>query len=140
MLTDAQVQKVQTSFALIVPRANAFSILFYDRLFEIAPDVRHLFGEDMTAQRGKLVTTLATVVQSLHQLEQVLPEVHALGVRHNGYAVKTEHYDPVGAALLWTIEQSLGSEWSPELAEAWTNAYTALAGEMIKAAKAAAAA
>jgi hypothetical protein len=35
-----QIQLVQTSFKKVVPTAGTAADLFYDRLFEIAPDVR----------------------------------------------------------------------------------------------------
>jgi len=112
MLTNAQIELIQDSFAKVVPRAAAVATLFYDRLFEIRPDFRPLFPEDMETQRGKLVVTLATVVQSLHQLDDVIDEVRNLGKRHVGYRVSNEDYEPVGAALLWTLEQGLGSDWN----------------------------
>ena len=54
-----------------------------------------------------------------------------LGERHKGYGVTAEQqYAPVGAALLWTLEQGLGPDFTPETKTAWTEAYTALAGVM----------
>ena len=73
---------------------------------------------------------LGTAVGSLHKLETILPAVKALGERHKGYGVSADHYAPVGAALLWTLEQGLGPDFTPETKAAWTAAYTALAGAM----------
>ena len=50
--------------------------------------------------------------------------------RHVAYGVREEHYDTVGAALLWTLEQGLGDAWTVELATAWATAYTLLATTM----------
>jgi hemoglobin-like flavoprotein len=41
-------------------------------------------------------------------------------MKHVSYGVKPEHYAPVGVALLWTLERGLGTEWTPDLAAAWT--------------------
>jgi hemoglobin-like flavoprotein len=38
------------------------------------------------------------------------------------YGVKPAPYDSVGAALLWTLEQGLGSKFTDELKAAWTTA------------------
>ncbi len=62
-----------------------------------------------------------------------------LGKRHVGYGVTTKHYEPVGAALLWTLEQGLGADFTPPLKEAWTETYVTLAGVMQNAAAAVAA-
>ena len=44
--------------------------------------------------------------------------------------MKDAHYDSVGAALLWTLEQGLGKAWTPEVAAAWTDVFTLLSGIM----------
>ena len=53
-----------------------------------------------------------------------------MGRRHAQYGVTDGHYDSVGAALLWTLEQGLGSEWSLEVKAAWSSAYALLARVM----------
>ena len=105
--------------------------MFYGRLFEIAPAVKPLFRGDMTEQGRKLMATLGAVVNSLGNLEAVLPAASALAKRHVDYGVKADDYAPVGAALLWTLEQGLGEHWTPQLAEAWAAAYTLLSNYMI---------
>jgi hemoglobin-like flavoprotein len=89
------------------------------RLFEIAPNVKPLFRGDMTEQGRKLMATLGVVVNSLDKLEAILPTASALAKRHVDYGVTAQDYTPVGAALLWTLEQGLGKAWTPELAQAW---------------------
>src|ERR1700749_3132123 len=103
--------------------ADQAAILFYDRLFEIAPQVKSMFPADMTEQRRKLMTMLATVVGGLGNLSSILPAASALAKRHVAYGAKAEHYPVVGAALLWTLEKGLGDGWTPDVAAAWTAAY-----------------
>jgi hemoglobin-like flavoprotein len=62
----------------------------------------------------------------------VLPAAKALAIRHVDYGVRPGHYAPVGAALLWTLEQGLGADFTPEIAEAWRAAYGVLSTEMIQ--------
>jgi hemoglobin-like flavoprotein len=73
---------------------------------------------------------LTKTVNNLHQLDAILPAVRQLGERHRGYGVSADHYGPVGAALLWTLEQGLGSAFTPEVKAAWSEAYRTLAGAM----------
>ena len=47
------------------------------------------------------------------------------------YGVAAEHYASVGAALIWTLEQGLGDDFTPETRDAWIAAYTLLSGVMI---------
>jgi nitric oxide dioxygenase len=130
-MTPDQVKLVQDSFAKVAPISEQAATLFYDRLFEIAPQVKAMFPDDMTEQRRKLMAMLATVVNGLGNLESILPAASALATRHVSYGAKAEHYPVVGAALLWTLEQGLGDGWTPELAEAWSIAYGTLSGYMI---------
>jgi hemoglobin-like flavoprotein len=130
-MTPDQVKLVQDSFAKVVPISEAAAVLFYDRLFEIAPQVKAMFPADMTEQRRKLMVMLAAVVNGLGNLPSILPAASALATRHVAYGAKAEHYPVVGAALLWTLEKGLGDSWTPELAEAWTAAYGTLSGFMI---------
>ncbi len=130
-MTPDQVKLVQQSFAKVAPISETAAVLFYDRLFEIAPKVKSMFPTDLTEQRRKLMATLAVVVNGLGNLESVLPAASALAKRHVSYGAKAEHYPVVGAALLWTLEKGLGDGWTPDVAEAWTTAYGTLSGFMI---------
>src|SRR5882672_11176616 len=131
-MNPAQVKLVQDSFAKVAPISEQAAVLFYNRLFEVAPSVKAMFPADMREQRKKLIATLAVVVNGLGNLESVLPAASALAKRHVGYGAKPDHYPVVGGALLWTLEKGLGDEaWTPDLAAAWTAAYGTLSGYMI---------
>ena len=130
-MTPQQVTLIQQSFAKVAPISEQAAALFYGRLFEIAPQVKPLFRGDMKGQGLKLMATLAVVVNGLTNLETILPAASALAKKHVTYGVEAEHYAPVGAALLWTLERGLGADWTPDLAAAWTAAYTTLSGYMV---------
>jgi hemoglobin-like flavoprotein len=130
-MTPEQVQLVQESFSKVAPIADQAAVMFYDRLFETAPQVKAMFPTDMTEQRKKLMATLAVVVNGLSNLESILPAASALAARHVTYGAKAEHYPVVGSALLWTLEKGLGEAWTADVAGAWTAAYGTLSGFMI---------
>src|SRR5262249_2781769 len=96
MMTPEQVKLVQDSFAKVVPISEKAAELFYGRLFEIAPQVRAMFPDDMTEQRKKLMATLAIVVQGLNNLDTILPAASALAKRHVSYGAEAAHYPVVG--------------------------------------------
>lgn len=130
-MTPEQVQLIQQSFAKVAPISAQAAKLFYGRLFAIAPDVKPLFRGNMDEQGRKLMAVLAVVVNGLARLDTILPAASALAKRHVGYGVRPSHYTPVGEALLWTLQQGLGAEWTPALADAWTAAYVTLSQFMI---------
>ena len=129
MTPDAQ-RLVRDSFAKVAPNAEAAAGMFYDRLFVLDPSLRPLFKDDMTEQRRKLMTMIGTAVANLHRLDTIVPAVQDLGRRHAGYGVTPSHYKTVAAALLWTLEQGLGDEFTSETRQAWVECYTTLASTM----------
>lgn len=130
-MTPDQVKLVQQSFSEVAPISEQAAVMFYDRLFELAPQVKLMFPADMTEQRRKVMATLAAMVNGLGNLASILPAASALAKRHVSYGAKPEHYPVVGAALRWTLEKGLGPDWTPEVADAWTKAYGTLSGFMI---------
>ena len=129
-MTEEQIAHVQQSFAKVAPIAQTAAGLFYGRLFEMDPTLRPLFKGDMEEQGRKLMDMIAVVVDGLDRLDEIVPEVQDLGRRHAGYGVEDAHYDTVGGALLWTLEQGLGADFTPDVREAWTAAYGVLATTM----------
>lgn len=133
-MTPSQIDLIQDSFRKVVPISDTAAALFYGRLFEIAPEVKPLFKGDMSLQGAKLMATLGLVVAGLNDLSGIVPAAESLARKHVGYGVKDEHYAPVGAALIWTLEQGLGPDFTPETKAAWIEAYAILSSVMIAAA------
>ncbi len=127
-LTLEQKEIVRSTWAMVVPIAEDAARLFYGRLFEVDPSTKPLFARTNMAEQGKkLMQMIQVVVASLDNLERVRTAVEHLGHRHVEYGVKEEHYDSVGKALLWTLEQGLGEQFTAEAKEAWSETYGLLA-------------
>ena len=134
-MTPEKKEIVQETWSQVAPIADTAAKLFYDRLFEIDPTTRQMFKADgLPEQRRKLMQTLDHLVRGLDRLDDLVPVIEELGRRHVGYGVRDDHYDSVGAALLWTLEQGLGTQWTPEAKAAWTDVYALTAGVMRSAA------
>lgn len=133
-MDDTQIEMIQASFAKVAPIADTAADIFYTRLFEIAPEVKPMFTGDIKEQGKKLMTTLGVVVNGLKDFDKIVPVAQQLAVKHVDYGVKAEHYQPVGEALIFTLEKGLGDDFTPELKAAWLGAYTTLSGVMIDAA------
>ena len=134
-MTPEQRQLVKNTWKQVTPIADIAAEMFYGRLFEIDASTRKLFRRtDMVAQRKKLLQTLSFAISGLDDLAALESKVEDLGRRRAGYGVTDAHYDSVGTALLWTLEQGLGQAWTPEATEAWTEVYGFLSGIMRKAA------
>lgn len=139
MITDAEKAVIKDSWRLVVPIAETAADLFYKKLFELRPEYRRLFPDDMRAQKRKLIAMLGFIVKSLDWPEsawrETVPEdddlcliVLALGRRHSDlYHVPDSSYEVVGEALLWTLDYGLGKKFDAPTRAAWTHVYTLLA-------------
>jgi len=137
-LTDDQVKLVKNNWAAVKPIKETAADLFYNKLFELDADARSLFKEDLSLQKKQLMATISFAVATLNHPDKLVPAVQALGKRHGEYGVTPAHYNSVGAALLWTLEQGLGEQWTPEAKEEWTSVYGILSSTMLEAANEAA--
>ena len=133
-MTPEQIEMVKNSWEQVKPISDQAAQMFYDKLFEMDPAVKPLFKSDIKIQGRQLMSMITAAVNNLHQLENILEPVQDLGRRHVEYGVQPEHYDTVGAALLWTLGQGLGDGFTSDLEAAWTETYTTLANVMKEAA------
>ena len=132
IMTNHQIHLVKSTWQLAAAHADVVGPMFYNRLFEIAPEVKPLFGRTtIPEQSKKLLAMLTYVIRKLDRLEDILDEVAMLAKRHVKYGVEAKHFDAVGAALLWTLEKGLGEHWNEEVKTAWITCYTLLSSAMI---------
>ena len=132
-MTPESKRLVKDSWERVEPISEVAAALFYGRLFELDPELRHLFRGDMEEQGRKLMQTLTVVVRGLDRLDALLPAVEALGRRHGTYGVRDAHYETVEQALLWTLGRGLGEDFTPAVRDAWAQAYDTLATVMKRA-------
>ena len=126
------VELLEQSFEAIKPQADAFVTSFYDNLFTAYPEARPLFANtNMQEQKKKLLSTLVLVVDSLRQPDIMSSALRGLGAKHIKYGALPEHYPLVGNALLATFEQYLQEKWTPQVKQAWVDAYNAITELML---------
>jgi hemoglobin-like flavoprotein len=123
---------VQESFAKVAPISEQAAEIFYKRLFEYDPALKPLFKSGIKAQGKMLMSALTMSVDSLSNLNALIPELEKLAQRHVKYGVKPEDYSPVGNALLYTLKQGLGDDFTPEVRKAWVDTFRLMATVMKK--------
>ena len=130
------VNLLEKSFGEVSPQAIAFSASFYETLFRYHPELLPLF-ENVTkeAQEKKLIFSLAAIIENLRNPEILQPALKSLGARHFQVGTLEAHYPMVGKALLETFESYLKEGWTPEVSQAWLEAYEAIAQVMMEGAK-----
>lgn len=132
-MDEATISRLENSFNLVAPRAEELAERFYGLMFRTHPEVRALFPEDMASQRKKIVASLVLVVQSLRHPEKLREPLLELGRRHIAYQVKPEHYPVVRDALIETLSDMAGEQWSEQLTIDWRGALDFVASVMLEA-------
>ncbi len=124
------IDLVQASWAKVMPMKVVAGKLFYDNLFEADPSLKPLFKGDMEQQAAKLVLMINAAVNKLTDLSTLVPVLQQLGQRHETYGVQPAHYATVGAALLKTLGQGLGGDFTDDVEQAWAEVYGVMVGVM----------
>jgi len=123
---------VQSTFEIIAPKADAFAADFYQHLFARSPEVEPLFARvEMATMRLMLMRMIGVTVRGLHNLPQILPALRALGMRHSGYGVRTEHFDFAEDALLHALALHLGDAFGPEVRQGWREVFDLIRRTML---------
>jgi hemoglobin-like flavoprotein len=131
MSSESDVQLVQRSFEMILPMADTFAAMFYDRFFTAVPEARPLFKTEMALQRQKVMEMLSLTVHHLDDPESMQHELRELGGRHVNYHVEVRHYAVMNKAILGALADCLGEQFTPEMNAAWQSALDSLAESMI---------
>ena len=130
------IELLESSFKLVAPQGDALVTRFYERLFEKYPVVKPLFkNASISEQKKKLLASLVLVIQNLRHPEKLTPVLQDMGARHVGYGAKPAYYDAVGENLLAVLGEFAGEAWTPEVSQAWTDAYAAIKTIMLEGAK-----
>lgn len=127
---------LRASFELVIDRRPDLTMRFYEILFERNPQLAPMFRRDRQAQSKMLAGAISAVLDHLEDAPWLTTTLGALGAKHVEYGVTEQMYGLVGDALLATLAEVAAEAWTPEVANQWIEAYTAIASMMQAGAKA----
>lgn len=133
-MTPRQIELIQHTFQRAQRIGPHFTATFYSELFAIDPALRPMFRGDMVAQGQHLMHALRHITGALADLDEVLPALRDMAIRHVAYGVEARHYPIAGTALLRTFRHELGADFPAEARTAWAAAYQCIADVMCDAA------
>jgi hemoglobin-like flavoprotein len=131
-LSVTDVELVRRTLAQIDANADDVVQRFYDALFERRPELKGLFVRSAADKQSQMFReTLYLIVDHLDDEPWVARTLARLGERHVGYGVTLDMYEPVGEALLTTLAQCLGADWTADVERAWQRAFAMICDLMI---------
>ncbi len=133
-LSQEELAEIRASMAALKEKIEPASTSFYERLFVIAPEMREMFRADIAEQGMRFMSTLGLIVDCIDHEDELNPKIDRLAAGHAAYGVKPEHFEPMGQALMETMEAELGDNLTDAQKAAWRKAYAMIAHKMIAAA------
>lgn len=130
-MDSRRIAMVKESFEKVQPYSSKLTRVFYDRLFELNPDLRKLFKKDMRSQRRKFLNIFSYLIDNLHDADNIAKQLRKLAKNHISYGVKKEDYRVFGEALIFALSAALGDDFTDPLKSAWRDVYSTLAQIMI---------
>lgn len=133
-MTPEQKQLVKATVPVLQQAGVVLTSHFYRRMFSFNPELKNVFNLG-NQQNGRQQTALAMAVlayaENIDDPSVLLPVVERIGHKHTSLDIRPEHYAIVGRHLIASIGEVLGESATPELLDAWKDAYQALASLMI---------
>lgn len=130
MVSQKTIEIVKVTSPLLKKQGQEITQRMYQIMFNNHPEVKEQF--DMSNQAdGSQPTKLANAVYAyathIDDLGALKSAVEKIAHRHVATHVHAEQYPVVGECLLQAMKDVLGDVATPDVIEAWTEAYQALA-------------
>lgn len=131
-LSASTIKTVKATIPVLKEHGLAITSRMYDVLFEKYPETKSLFSSAPEEQPKILAAAIAAYATNIDNLEVLNEAVGRMAQAHVNSQVKPEHYPMVGDAVLTAMQDVLGDAATPEILEAWKEAYFFLGDILIE--------
>lgn len=134
MLHKETIAIIKSTVPVLEVHGTEITSVFYTRLFDNHPELLNIFNH-ANQRQGRQQTALANAVYAaaahIDRLEEIVPVVKQIGEKHRALGILPEHYPIVGTTLLAAMKEVLGDAATPEILNAWADAYQVIADAFI---------
>ena len=127
-MTPTQIALVQASWQKVDEKNHEVAQMFYQRLFELAPELRQFYQTDLQECGARLMRNLGIAVTSLRRMDSVLPMLQDFAAQRVERGIKDGYETVVRNAMLWALEQRLAESFTQDVSTAWNETYSLLTG------------
>jgi len=134
MLTDKHIEIIKSTIPLLENAGSALTEHFYQRLFSHNPELQDIFNmsnQQTGRQQVALFEAIAAYAKNIENLSALTSAVERIAQKHTSFNIQAEHYAIVGHHLIETLRELATEAFTPDVEDAWTNAYQFLAGIFI---------
>ena len=130
MLTDAHIDIVKSTIPLLENAGSALTNHFYKRMFSQNPELQDIFNmsnQHTGRQQVALFEAIAAYAKNIDNLAALTTAVERIAQKHTSFNIQAKHYEIVGMHLIETLRELATEAFTPDVEEAWTQAYLFLA-------------
>ena len=130
-MNETTIEIIKATAPVIKEHGEAITTAMYKILFTQHPEAKELFKDAEPDQYKKLAAMVYAYAANIDNLGALGKGVEKVANIHVNVKIKPEHYPWVGEALLGAIVEVLGEAATPEIMNAWKEAYFFLADVFI---------
>lgn len=134
MLSQETINIIKSTVPVLEEHGNTITTVFYKNMFAEHPELLNIFNhanQSQGRQQTALANTVYAAAANIDNLEAIVPAVIQIGHKHRSLGILPEHYPIVGSHLLGAIKEVLGDAATPEIINAWADAYGIIADTFI---------
>lgn len=122
-MDGAEIGLVQKSYARLMTGKNIIGDYFYSRLRDADAAAFDIMKKDAVNHGEMLLSTVGKIVESLDDLKNVEPELHALGAKLKAKGLEDDSYNTIGAAWIDTLAYGFSKGFNWDIQNAWVKVY-----------------
>jgi nitric oxide dioxygenase len=130
-LSATTIDTIKATIPVLQEHGLEITSRMYDVLFEKYPETKQLFSSAPDEQPKILAGAIAAYAMNIDNLDALSDAVGRMAAAHVRTSVKPEHYPMVGDSVLTAMKDVLGDAATPEIINAWKEAFFFLADILI---------
>merc|ERR1711982_285647 len=134
-LSPEHITIIKKSAPTIQAKGNAIANTLYKKLFSRHEMFKQMFPEEHTMS-GKMVTALPTALydfaKNCDNIDAMESTISRIARRHVTQGVQDWHYPMLAQCFVEAFSESLGSDATPAVVEAWTEGLKLFANQIMK--------
>lgn len=135
MISESARPYIDASVPVLREHGLTLTRTFYRNMFASHPELTNLFNMGNQAQgtqQQSLASAVFAYAANIGNPGALAPVVERIAHKHASLGITPDQYSIVGHHLLGAIRETLGEAATPELLEAWAEAYGVLAKVLIE--------
>lgn len=134
MLSQETINIIKSTVPVLEEHGKTITTVFYKNMFDAHPELLNVFNhvnQSQGRQQTALANTVYAAAANIDNLEAIVPAVVQIAHKHKSLGITEDQYPIVGYHLLGAIKEVLGDAATPEIIEAWGEAYGVIADAFI---------